>query len=321
MQETVPLILAPVFQPLWVMILVMLIERLWFWPEAYHPLSFFRLLANSMARKVNKANDNSQVQQLISGSLAILVLLVPIILILLVLTNLAEFPIFFDGLLLLISLRFSPILAGNKKLAQALKEDKKALARNILNPFVLRETDKLSPLGIAKATIESTLLRFSYQYCGVLFWFLLLGGTGAFAYRLIFEFAQVWNTKLARFRYFGKPAARLLVLLSWLPVRVAALCMAVSENFSGTFKALRQSGRQHSQHAALLAMHGGALSIELGGPAYYDGQKIRLPKVGGQRAVRFDDLSRTRFAIFKAKLVFLVFVIMISALLFAARQG
>lgn len=321
MPEPLPLILAPVFQPVWVMLLVMLIERIWFWPDAYHPLNFMRMLAINMARKVNKSKDSSQFQQAISGSLAILVLILPLALILFVLTNLAEFPLFFDGLLLLIALQFSPVLSRGKKIAQALKAEKKALARNLLNPIVLRETDKLSPLGIAKATIESMLLRFSYQYCAVLFWYLMLGGIGALVYRLIFEFSQIWNTKLSQFSYFGKPAAKLVLILSWLPARIGAWCVAISENLGGAIRGIKRTSGNTRQHQLILAIKGGALSFELGGPAFYQGRKVRLPKVGGQREIRFDDLARTQSGIVKSTFVFIVLVIFVSAMLFAFQSG
>ena len=321
MPESLPLILSPVFQPVWVMFLAMAIERLWHWPDTYHPLSFARLLATNMARKVNKSSENSRIQQLISGSLAIIVLLLPLVLILVIFTTMAEFPLFFDGFLLLIALQFSPLLSRHKKIADAIKGDKKALARNMLNPIVLRETDKLSPMGIAKASIESLLLRFGYQYCSVLFWYLVAGGTGALAYRLIYEFSQVWNTKLARFRYFGKPAAGLVLLFSWLPVRISAWCFAIGQNLGGAFKGLRRLSGKVSQHQVLLALNGGALSIELGGPAYYEGKKVRLMKVGGQREIRFDDMARTRLGINKAILVLVVLVIFSSAMVFAIQSG
>ena len=321
MPESLPLILSPVFQPVWVMFLVMTIERLWHWPDAYHPLSFARLLATNMARKVNKQNENGHVQQLISGSLAIFVLLLPLVLILAIFTTMAEFPLFFDGLLLLIALQFSPLLSRQKKIANAIKLEKKALARNLLTPIVLRETDMLSPMGIAKASIESLLLRFNYQYCAVLFWYLICGGTGALAYRLIYEFSQVWNTKLKRFRYFGKPAASLVWLFSWLPARIAAWSFAIGENIGGAFKGIRRLSGKISQHQILLALQGGAMTFELGGPAYYEGKKVRLMKVGGQREIRFDDMARTRMSINKSILVICVLVIFVMAMIFAIQSG
>ena len=103
--------------------------------------------------------------------------------------------------MLLLALRFQDISKQTRRVSAALSKQQKMLARHALSQIVLRETQKMSPLGIVKANIESLLLRYSYQYCSVIFWYLLTGGVGALIYRLVYEVSLCWNNKLARFDY------------------------------------------------------------------------------------------------------------------------
>jgi adenosylcobinamide-phosphate synthase len=304
--------------------LVMLIEQLWIWPDKYHPLCLARLLAMRMADKVHPAVRQAQgsaFQQKISGSLACLVLLVPWLSILLIFISLAEFPVFFDGLLLLVSIQFQGFIKQGKKISSALVNNKKVLARHLLAQIVLRETDKLSVVGIAKGTIESLLLRFNQQFSSVIFWYFVLGGLGALSYRLLYEFSHCWNIKQVRFVHFGQPLAHLVQLLQWLPIRLACGALVVGQNVSTAIQAYRslvaKNGKHGTAHMLLLSLQGGALGIELSGPAYYDGKKIRSAKCAGDREARPVDIERTIHAIQKAKVVMVVVSFLVGAVLYA----
>lgn len=304
--------------------LIMLVEQLWIWPDKYHPLSLARLLAMRMADKVHSSERQKQssvFQQKISGSLAFLVLLLPLMTILLIFTSLAQFPLFFDGFLLLVSIQFQGTIKQGQKISTALANDKKVLARHLLSQIVLRETDKLSAVGIAKATIESLLLRFNQQFSSVVFWYFILGGVGALSYRLLYEFSHCWNTKLVVFINFGQSLARLVEVLQWLPVRLACVAWIVAQNVSAAAKAYRsfvkEKGKHKTAHMLLLNLQGGALGIELSGPAYYDGKKIRSATCGGNRQVLHIDIERTIHAIQKAKFVIVVFGFLFGAVLYA----
>ncbi len=321
MHETSILLFHPLVQPVWIMLSVMLVERLINWPDKYHPLSFFRIVASGMDKKVRPDSNDSVLQQKISGSLAAIVLLVPFLVILAILINLAEYPQFFDALLLLCALQFRPYLTRYKKIMIALKSEKKVLARSILSTMVLRNTDKLSPLGIAKAAIEGLLLRAANQYVGTLFWYLIFGGLGAITYRILFEFAQAWNTKMPNYRHFGQPVRSVFNLLAWLPSRIFVICLATAENISGAIKAMRNRPRLAKSNGKFLSVCGGALGVQLSGPAYYAGQKVRAPRVGGPREVRFADMPRALNALMKTSAVMMVLMLFVMATSYALTQG
>lgn len=300
-----------------ILLLVMALEHFWALPERYHPLSLFRIMASRLASKVHKPAKNSSAQQRISGGLAGLLLILPLLGLPLVLMQLAEYPQFFDALLLFIALQFSPALSMLKRAHRALAENKKQLARDSITPFLLRETATLSPVGIAKAAIESALLRFMHQYAAVIFYFYLFGGTGALGYRLLYECHQGWNSKLTQYAAFGATAKQAVKLLSLPADIVNALCFALASHINGSWAAFNQASNNK-----LLAALAGGLQIQLGGPAIYASIKQRTQKVGGSRQVILADMLRCYRAIAMCKVCLLVFWALLSALLYLlANKG
>ncbi|GGD50558.1 cobalamin biosynthesis protein CobD/CbiB [Lacimicrobium alkaliphilum] len=315
------LFLEPLLQPVWLVLLVILIERLWLWPVAYHPLSFFRLLASRMADKVNRRDTDAIDQQRISGTLAPLVLLAPILISIGLFINLAEFPLFFDAVLLLMAIYYKPVLQNLHRAEMALKNNKKALARDLSARLLLRQTDSLSPMGLSKALTETTVLRFFYQFCTPLFWFFVGGGLAALTYRILYEFSQAWNTRQPRFRYFGQPVGMVVVALQALPVYLALFAFMLAENISGAITGRKQLNKGSCFHTRILALAGGALNLQLGGPAYYDGQKRRTQKCGGSRLPQIKDIRRAILATHKCTAILLCLVSLLYAGLFALGAG
>lgn len=303
----------PQLQTVWLLLIVAWIEKLWRWPARYHPLSFFRLLATRLAAKVNPSG-HSIGQQRLSGSLAPIVVLTPILVCIGLFIYLAEFPAFFDAFLLLMALSYQPVLDAMGKIQRALVGNKKSLARNIAQPLVLRDTAQLTTMGLSKAVIESGLLRFYHQYAAVLFWYLLLGGLGALTYRLLYEFSQVWNVRQAEFRYFGAPLAWVCRWLQFFPSRLSMLLLLMLQPPKKGSRASIQQGAQRTPRVTLLAYSGAALGIQLGGPAFYNGHKVRLPKCGGERQAEAADIQTARIAIVKIQWLLIVLSALLSAL-------
>ncbi|WP_339723471.1 cobalamin biosynthesis protein [uncultured Paraglaciecola sp.] len=302
--------------PFWVLLFVIFVERYLPWPDKYHPLSFIKALAMGMQLKVLSNQTSSIRQQKLSGSLACIVLLLPFYVMLAVFKYLSEYPIFFDALMLLVALRFQDIAKQTSKVTAALTKQKKMLARHALSQIVLRETATMSPLGMVKANIESLLLRYSYQYCTVIFWYLLTGGVGALIYRFIYEMSLCWNNKLAKFKYFGQPVRYLANILQWLPSKLASLSVIVAVNISQGAKALFQRISYQCNHLFVLNLCGASLGIELGGPAYYEQKKVRTIKCGGYRQVILADNKRTLAAINRATWVWMTLYFLGCALRF-----
>lgn len=320
MYSVIDTLLSEQLLPFVVLVLIVFIESYLPWPDKYHPISFIKLLAKGMQTKVLFPELNSIGQQKISGALACLVLLLPFCVILGVFKYLSEYPIFFEALMLLVALRFQDIVKQTRRVTTALSKQQKMLARNALSQIVMRETEKMSPLGMVKANIESLLLRYSYQYCSVIFWYLLTGGIGALLYRFVYELSLCWNTKLTRFKYFGQLVRNIVNMLQWLPSKLATLSVVIVVNISQGSAALFQGRSYQCNHLFILNLCGASLGIELGGPAFYEQQKVRARKCGGKRTIILADNTRTVVAINRATWLWLTLYFMGCALSFLASR-
>ncbi|MEP1553366.1 MAG: cobalamin biosynthesis protein [Paraglaciecola sp.] len=295
----------------WVLVLVVLIEKFVYLPEKYHPLTLLKLMAQGMANKVVTSEPRQIRQQQIAGILAPLTLLLPVCTVIAVFILLSQFPLFFESIMLLTALKFQYVIKQTQKVNQALRSEKKILARQMLSPIVLRETEKLSPMGIVKANIESVLLRFCYQYCSVIFWYLIAGGVGALVYRVLYELSHSWNVKLIRFRYFGGPTRRLIKLLQLVPSCLTCCSLILACNLKLGAAALIQGKSYKSLSMFILNISASAMGISLGGPAYYNNKKIRMPSCGLPKQVTLADNQRVLIIVNSA-----TWVTMIAALLF-----
>ncbi|AWL12982.1 Adenosylcobinamide-phosphate synthase [Saliniradius amylolyticus] len=316
-----PIIDTPLLQRLLALWLVMLVESVWHWPAQYHPLLLFRALAQRMAAKVNPKGDRAQSQRLISGTLAPLVLLLPLAVCIGIFTSFAEYPVFFDALLLLAALDYTNTKRRARRVYQALQQNKKVLARDTAQRLLLRETQPLSVMGLSKAMIETSLLRYVTHYWTVLFVFLIGGGLAAFCFRVLAEFAQIWNTKLPHCRDFGRPVALLISTVTFIPARVAMFMIMLIQGTRPALKALRKLPQSKTPSLSLLAATGGSLGIVLGGPALYQGQKRRLPRCGGSRDPVPEDIPRLLRLLNYLSIGFLTLTLLLFAIVFALTTG
>jgi adenosylcobinamide-phosphate synthase len=312
--------LHPAFQSFFIMLVVIVIERVWPVSKKYHPLTVFRLLAHRMALKVNPDPKRSKQQKIISGALAMIVLLVPLLLPIGLFIQLADIPQFFDGLLLLIALQFQDVLSQAKKVTLALNREKKALARHFLSDSCLRKTDNLSEVGLCKATIESTLLRFTYQYIGVLFWFLWAGGLAALSYRLIIELSQVWNTKRREHVHFGQPVSAVRLALAWLPSQLTMIMFMFAQNINHAWYSKKRLPKRSTIRNKLIAVYAGALHCQLGGPVIYGENKYRLIKSGPPRFPKSQDILASLVAVNRTLAIWIIFSFFVSACYYAINS-
>jgi adenosylcobinamide-phosphate synthase len=297
---------TPQYQSLIVIWLVVLTDRLWQLPLAYHPLSLMRMLAENMATRVRPPTNSPQLQHYISGSLGFLVLCVPVCILLYLLISLAEYEIFFDGILLFIALGFGAVRKQYLSICTAIGRHKKLLARERLNQFVARDCATLSEVGIAKAAIESLLLKYYLIFCSVIFWYIIGGSVVALFYRLALEFSWQWHYRRPGFFYFSHPIRKCVKIMSLPPSLLAIVAVWLNTHIGDAWRGLRQS-RGKDFTSKRLALFGAGLGITLGGPAIYQGKKYRWPRVGGPRQVRYSDMTYAYRAIRGSAILQLVF--------------
>ncbi|RVT45566.1 hypothetical protein EMM73_12730 [Rheinheimera sediminis] len=290
-------------------------------PQDYQPLTFFRIFAKQLAAKVHPDPNRASSQQLISGSLALALVMLPTLGLLAPLYWLSDWPLVLDGLLLYFCLDFVYYRKQSHKITLAVSQQQNSRAKDLLQPLVLRQTQGLSSTGLCKATIEMLWLRTAKQWIGVSFWFLIGGGLAAVAYRLLLLCNQQWNDKQDNFRYFGRPAALLTQWASFPACLLTALLLALLTNLTGAFRQWQQATQLKLclPQWLILGVLASALEVNLAGPVIYQQQKYQRQRLGPTRLPEVSDLLKSlklnrQFQLYCAFLVF-IFILLQSLLL------
>nr|WP_087575559.1 adenosylcobinamide-phosphate synthase CbiB [Sphingomonas sp. CDS-1] len=172
--------------------------------------------------------------------------------------------------------------------ARALARGELDAARQAVGRIVGRDTDSLDEAGVARAGIESLAESFCDGIVAPLFWLLLLGLPGIWAYKAVNTADSMIGHKEAPFTDFGWAAARFDDLLNWAPARLAAFVLCITGG-GGWAVMWRDHGRHASPNAGWPeAAMAGALGIRLAGPIRYDGVLHDKPWIGtgGEADVR-----------------------------------
>jgi len=169
--------------------------------------------------------------------------------------------------------------------ATALEGDDLPAARTAVGAIVGRDTAALDDSGVARAAIESLAESFCDGVTAPLFWLLLLGLPGVWAYKAINTADSLIGHREPRWRAFGWAAARGDDLANLVPARLsgALLCLAGGRGW-------RVMGRDARKHASPNAgwpeaAMAGALGLRLAGPIAYDGVMHAKDWIGDGREV------------------------------------
>mgnify|MGYP003663015382 CR=1 FL=1 len=256
----------------------------------HEPLRFFQFYCQKLSDKVNKP-QNSPKQQTIAGLVALIITLSPIMIILWLFEAFVAVNFVWQALLLYVAMGSFGLAQTNKAIAQALASKQNYLAKQTLEPWVLRETESLSSLGLSKTSIEMQLLRTLQQGYTVAVIFIIFGPLMAISYRLLLEMHYCWNTKLVIHNHFGLYSKYIANLIQWLPVRVFSMLLlfaSLGKDFILFWRLSRTYFFQLNNNIALLLL---ALNLEikLGGVAIYDDKKHSKEKL---RKSSYNDLAR-----------------------------
>lgn len=142
--------------------------------------------------------------------------------------------------------------------------------------LVGRDVSRLDYAGVARACVESVAESSVDGAAAPLFWALLLGPWGGFAYRAANTMDSMFGHKDGRYYSFGLVAARADDALNWAPARIGGLlaCFAAPAVGGKLGPALRAFVKYRAAHESPNAGHpeaayAGALGLRLGGPTAY----------------------------------------------------
>lgn len=165
-------------------------------------------------------------------------------------------------------------------------------ARLAVAGIVGRDTAGLGAEGVAGAALESLAESFNDGVVAPLFWFLIGGLAGLFAYKAVNTADSLIGHKEAPYRDFGWAAARMDDLMNLIPARLAGAVIALGGG-GGWRTMWRDAPRHASPNAGWPeAAMAGALGRRLGGPATYDGVFHERPVFGDGPLPGAADLKR-----------------------------
>lgn len=190
-----------------------------------------------------------------------------------------------------------------------------ALARELTSRVVTRDLSDADEPAVAKAAIESALENGNDAIFGALFWFVVAGGAGALAFRLVNTLDAMWGYRTPRMRYFGWAAARLDDAANYIPARLTALTYALCGSARRAFECWRtQAAAWESPNAGpVMASGAGSLEVACGGAARYHGMLEARPVLGCGPAPQARDVKRALSLVKRSMALWLATIALLAA--------
>ncbi len=185
--------------------------------------------------------------------------------------------------------------------AIALRTGGLAAGRDAVRHIVGRDPMSLDASGVARAAIESLAENFSDGVVAPVFWYLLLGLPGLFAYKMANTLDSMIGHRTPRYRSFGSAAARLDDVLNTVPAPLSGVVLATAAVFTKNCRPgralaimLRDGRKHHSPNAGWPeSAMAGALGLALAGPRRYPEGLIADPWLGdGSARAATSDIMR-----------------------------
>ncbi|NRD72957.1 cobalamin biosynthesis protein [Shewanella sp. VB17] len=249
-------------------------------PRTIQPLAWFNLLGRELAKKVNR-RGRSHTQQTIAGTLSTLLLVIPFWAIITFLLQLADFPWLFEFIILYVCLNDENFNLIAKEINHAIKHEDKVLAREILAPWLSRDTKELTIIGLRKATIEKLVTTPVYGTAACVLFFILGGAPLVLAARMLKQLELCWLPFNPHFRYFSLPVYLLNTLIFALPSWLWNITLAVQGGPKSLLTLMRPITLNGCIYHELntYAVAASVLNIELGGPMKFNGIKVITNKL------------------------------------------
>ncbi len=278
---------SPFYQGTILIFVALLLTKFTPLPKPLQPFYWYQLLALGLSAKVNHP-DRDTSQQTTAGLMSVILMVLPFWFVIIFISQLAASPWFFEILILYCCLSDDSFIKESKHYAAALKSEKKASVRRLLQPWTNRCTQNLSEVGLTKTIIEKLYTVPIYGLVGTLILFSFGGIALVLIARMIRQLQISWPPLNPEYANFGKPAYYLNYWLYLLPMVLWNFSLAI-QGGSNTLKrmlgpTLTKVPVNHLLSSYEIAAH--LQKIELGGPVQYSHSKtkeiskVSRPKVG-----------------------------------------
>jgi adenosylcobinamide-phosphate synthase len=283
------------FTPVVVLIAAVAIDRIAGEPpRRWHPLVGFGLLASKLERVLRRRCGGEASRLRFLGIAAVITLVIPASLLGYGLSGIPVVGAAFDVLVLYLAIAPRSLEEHAVAVAEALRQEDLAKAREAVACIVSRDTGAMSTGDVARAAVESVLENGNDAVFGAVFWFIVLGAPGAVMYRLANTLDAMWGYRNDEYLHFGWAAARFDDLLNLIPARLCALTYSLAGSAPTGLRCWRSQGLTwYSPNAGpVMAAGAGALRVRLGGPASYGGRTKNRPVLGCGADPGVDDIER-----------------------------
>lgn len=256
----------------------------WLFARVSHPVVWLGTLINALEAHLNPP-DGTAFRRRIGGVVLLLLMLGLTGALATLLSQLL--PSGWPGLLLAGVLGW-PLIAARSlhdhvaAVAKPLRAGDLAAARIEVGKIVGRDPNPLDEAGVARASIESLAENTSDGIIAPLFWGMLLGLPGLFAYKAVNTLDSMVGHRTARFEDFGWASARFDDLVNLVPARLTGLLFALlaGRPRAGWHAMWRDAPKHRSPNAGWPeAAMADALGVRLSGPRRYEGRVAEEPYV------------------------------------------
>ena len=152
-------------------------------------------------------------------------------------------------------------------------------ARKQVARIVGRDTQEMNEAEVTRAAIETLAESASDGIVGPMFYLAIGGVPAALAYKAVNTLDSMIGHRGKPYEFFGKCAARLDDVASFMPARLTALLFVpvawtLNLDWHGAWRIIRRDGAKHKSPNAghPEAAMAGALGVRLGGMNFYDGE-------------------------------------------------
>ena len=207
----------------------------------------------------------------------------------------------FEALLIAVLVAQRSLYDHVAAVAEALDAGGLAAGRAAVRHIVGRDPMSLDTHGVARAAIESLAENFSDGVVAPVFWYLLLGLPGLFAYKMANTFDSMIGHRTPHYRSFGWAAARLDDVLNLVPAPISGLLLAAGAILADRCRPdralvimIRDGRKHHSPNAGWPeSAIAGALGLALAGPRRYPEGLVDDPWLGdGSARAATSDIVR-----------------------------
>ncbi|MBK5722399.1 cobalamin biosynthesis protein CobD, partial [Dysgonomonas sp. Marseille-P4677] len=189
--------------------------------------------------------------------------------------------------------------------------------RRQVTRIVGRDTSSLSPQQIRTAALETLAENLSDGVIAPLFWYMLLGVPGMFAYKMINTLDSMIGYKNERYKQFGCWAARIDDIANYIPARLTSLLMITVSGRLSLISFVVKYGNKHASPNSGYpeAAMAGILNCRFGGSNIYFGQIVEKPYIGNnEKQLTTADMQKATQINIKVEIV-MVFIVAVFLIL------